>query len=136
MKLAATKSIRVTGIVVTALLIPVSILALFLLQETGNVHQLVLLLYIGWALINFIAMPFILLGFIIRYTIKSVIYLAVAHLTLSLANAALLATSATAGSVALLTAITLPSLLYIVGVITHTKQQHTDTRSSKNTHLN
>ena len=126
MNATATKSVRVAGIVMTALLIPVSILALFLLQQTGSMQQLALLLYIGWALINFIAMPFMLLGFIIRYTIKSVIYLAVAHLALSLANIALLLTSATLGSVTLLAAITLPSLLYIIGVIAHTKQQTED----------
>ncbi len=125
MKPITVKSIRVAGIVVTALVIPISILVLFLLQETGSAHQMVLLLYIGWALVNFIAMPFMLLGFIIRYAIKPVIYLAVAHLTLSLANVALLLTSATPGSVALLAVITLPSLLYIVGVIAHTQQQRT-----------
>ena len=136
MKPITVKSIRVAGIVVTALVIPISILVLFLLQETGSAHQMVLLLYIGWALVNFIAMPFMLLGFIIRYAIKPVIYLAVAHLTLSLANVALLLTSATPGSVALLAVITLPSLLYIVGVIAHTQQQRTkdshDARDSDN----
>ena len=123
MKPMVAKSIRVIGIVVTALLIPVSILALFLLlQETGNAHQAVLILSIAWALVNFIAMPFILLGFIIRYTMKSVLYLAVAHFTLSLANVALLITSATLGSVTLLAVITLPSLLYIIGLIAHTQR--------------
>ena len=139
MKPTATKSIRVAGIVVTALLIPVSILVLFLLQETGNTHQVVLLLYIGWILVNFIAMPFMLLGFIIHYTIKPVIYLAVAHLALSLANVALLLTSATIGSVALLAVITLPSLLYIIGLIAHTQQQSTkddhDTKDSNDNQL-
>lgn len=132
MKPTTAKSIRAAGIVITALVIPISILALFLLlQETGSAHQMVLLLYIGWALINFIAIPFILLGFIIRYTIKPVIYLAIAHLTLSLANATLLLTSATVGSMALLATVALPSLLYIIGLITHTKQlQHSKDSNS------
>ena len=122
MKIVVPHIIRVAGIIATALLIPVSILALFALQGVGSGHQVVLLLYLAWALINFIAMPFMLLGFIIRYSIKAVIYLAVAHLALSLANLALLFTSAVNGSVALLAIVTLPSLLYIIGVIT--SRQH------------
>lgn len=136
MKPMAAKSIRVAGIVITALAIPVSILALFLLlQKTGNANQTVLLLTVGWALVNFISMPFMLLGFIIRYTIKSVIYLAVAHLALSLANIALLLTNAPLGSVALMTVVALPSLLYIIGVVAHaqhTKEKRND-RDSDNT---
>ena len=111
------KIIRITGIVVTALLIPVSILVLFVFQWVGNTHQVIPLLYGAWTLINFIAMPFMLLGFIIKYSIKTVIYLAVAHLTLSLANLALFFTDAVTGAAVLLAIITLPSLLYIAGVI-------------------
>ena len=119
MKPIILKIIRVVGIIVTTLLIPVSILALFALQGVGNDHQTVLLLYIAWALVNFIAVPFMLFGFIVRYTIKVVIYLAVAHLTLSLAHLALLLTSTVTGSVVLLAIVAFPSLLYIVGAITY-----------------
>ncbi|MCY4577182.1 MAG: hypothetical protein OXB96_01985 [Candidatus Kaiserbacteria bacterium] len=119
MKPAVPKTIRVVGISTTALLIPVSVLALFALQGVGNDQQIVLLLYIGWALVNCIAVPFMLLGFIMRYAIKAVIYLAVAHLTLSLANLALLLTNTSNGSVLLLAIVALPSLLYVIGTITH-----------------
>ena len=124
MKPVVPKIIRVAGIIITALVIPMSILVLLALQGTGNTHQIVILLYVGWAIINFIAIPFMLLGFIIRYTIKTIIYLAVAHLALSLAVLALLFTDMVSGNVALLiiaTIIALPSLLYIVGTVTHRK---------------
>ena len=117
MESTTQKILRVLGIVVTAILIPVSILALIALQGTGGEHQIVLFLYIAWALVNFIAIPFILLGFIIKYKIKAVLYFAVAHFTLSLANMALLLTSAVNGNALLLAFVTLPSLLYIGSVI-------------------
>ena len=113
--------IRVAGITVTLLLIPVSILALLALQGVGGEHQIVLLQYLAWAVVNFIAIPFILLGFIIKYTIKVVIYFAVAHLVLSLANLALLLTSTVTGNAVLLAIVALPSVLYIAGFVTHVR---------------
>ena len=94
--------VRVIGITVTALLIPVSILALLALQGVSGGYQIVLILYFAWAVVNFIAVPFILLGFIMMYVIRAVMYLAIAHLTLSLANLALLLTGAVNGSAVLL----------------------------------
>ena len=135
MKPVTPKIIRVAGIIATALVIPLSILILLTLQGTGSTNQIAILLYIGWALTNFISIPFILLGFIIRYTIKSTIYLAVAHLAFSLAMLALLFTDMINESIMLLiitTIITLPSLLYIVGTIAHrknTQQTQNDTEN-------
>ena len=122
MKPAIPKIIRVVGIVVTAVAIPLSILVLLTLQGTGNDYQVVMLLYIGWALIDFIAIPFMLLGFIIRYTVRSIIYLAVVHLALSLAITALLFTGTVIENVALLVitaVIALSSLLYLIGAVTY-----------------
>lgn len=119
MKQIIPKIIRVIGIITTAVLIPLSIVALFSLQGIGHGQQAIEILYITWAIVNFIAVPFMLLGFIIKYNIKIVIYFAIAHLTLSLANMILLLTNTVPGSAALLAAITLPSILYIAGFITH-----------------
>ena len=136
MKPVTPKIIRVVGIIATALVIPLSILILLTLQGTGNTHQVAILLYIGWALTNFISIPFMLLGFIIRYTIKSTIYLAVAHLTFSLAMLALLFTNMINESITLLiitAIITLPSLLYIVGTATHRKNNTRPQGDTENT---
>ena len=118
MKSTLSKTIRVVGIVITALLIPISMLALFALQGLGGGHQMVEVLHIAWALANFIGIPFILLGFIIRYNIAVVVYLAVAHFALSLANMALLLTNMAKGSAILLAIVALPSALYIIGYLT------------------
>lgn len=125
MRATTAKIIRVAGIITTALLIPVSLLALFALQGIGHGEQTMELFYIAWAIVNFVAVPFILLGFIIRYSIKVVIYFAAAHFTLSVINIVLLATNnAPTNVLILLAVVSLPSLLYIAGSITHTQKHN------------
>ena len=126
MKKVISKTIRVVGIVITAILIPASLLALFALQGIGQGQQIIEILYIAWAIVNFVSIPFILLGFIIKYDIKIVTYFAAAHLVLSLTNMFLLLSNATTESIILLATVSLPSPLYITGLITHKKSKEKD----------
>ena len=114
-----------TGIIITAILIPVSLLALFAIQGVGHGQELAEALFIAWAIVNFITIPFVLLGFIIKYNIKVVTYFAIAHFILSIANMILLLSDTAPGSAGLLAIVSLPSLLYIVGIIAHMQTKKT-----------
>ena len=112
-----TGAIRSVGIIITALAIPLSLMTLFALQGVGSEPNWVVALYIVWALVNLVAVPFMLAGFILRYDIKAAVYLALIHLALTLAQIGVLVTGVTPGDISVLLLVSLPAIFYVIGYL-------------------
>ena len=115
MKSALQKTIRVVGIIITALAIPLSLIMLLAIQGLGSEPAWITALHIAWTLANLIAVPFILTGFVLRYNIKAAVYLALIHLGLTFANMGILIAGAVAGDISILLIVALPATFYIIG---------------------
>ena len=107
--------IRVLGILVTAFAIPFSLIMILALQGIGSEPMWIQTLHIISTLVNLVAIPFILVGFITRYRIRTVLYLAITHAVVFLAEAVILLAQLQPGDTSIILIITLPSVLYILG---------------------
>ena len=115
METIIVRILRVAGILVTALAIPVALLMILALQGISSGPVWIQALHFISTLTNLIAIPFILVGFITRYRIKVVLFLAIAHLLVFLAEAIVLLTPLVPGDISIVLMLILPSALYIIG---------------------
>lgn len=111
------QAVRAIGIIITVLAIPFSVILVFGLQGVGSEPEWVTAVRIASILINLVAVPFILIGFILRYDIKSAFYLALLHFTLWLTEIGILIANVTPGNVAIPLIVSLPAALYILGYL-------------------
>lgn len=113
-------ALRITGAIITALSIPLAVLGLFGLQGIGgSTHETIL--SITWVIINFIGIPFIFIGFILHYKIRTATYLAIAHVVVSLLIIASILSNTIKGDAVIPLIATLPATLYIIGVLVKEK---------------
>ena len=117
---SVARSIRIAGIVITVIAIPISLLTLFGLYNLSDSEPVwVRLLCTVWAFVNFAALPFILAGFATRYTFDLSIHLATALFTIIALVFFLILFSALPGSLLSVLFLALPPTLYLSGYLMH-----------------
>ena len=108
--------IRATGILVSVFIIPVALEAILNLQNIGSVpEQWVETVLFVSSLMNLIVIPFILVGFITKYRIPQILFLALLRIAVSLAEAVILLAQLRGGDLGILLLLTLPAVLYGIG---------------------
>ena len=110
-----TNTVRIIGIVITAMAIQFSLLSLLALQGVGAASTWEILLYIIAAIINMFAISVILIGFIIRYKMMLFLYAAAIHFVFFLTIAVMIFTGSLPGDVVVPLIFTIPSALYLIG---------------------
>ncbi|MDE0243182.1 MAG: hypothetical protein OYG31_00455 [Candidatus Kaiserbacteria bacterium] len=110
--------LRLLGIVITALAIPVSLLTLFGLSGLPESDPLwIKILCVVWAFVNFVALPFILAGFAMRYTFDLSVHFAAVLFGLISLVFILVLTEMVPGSLPSVAFLALPPSLYLIGCV-------------------
>ena len=107
--------VRTAGIVIATLAIPFSLLTLLALQGIGSEPVWEITLNIAAAVVNAVAVPLFLAGFITRQRSAWILPVAAVHFILFLAITALIYTETVRGSESIPLMLALPSAIYLLG---------------------